>query len=97
MDALRRLTQSELPPAGSAGGNLPKEVKEALQKNSQVKPWHIILFALAIIVVMWQAFSYYREQKRRSQGTYIAGPGPNITPYTSQRFRDIRQRMEQEK
>lgn len=68
-----------------------------MKNGNQIKPWHIILFTIAIILVMWQAFSYYRETKIRSRGTYVAGPGPNITPYTPPQFQNIRERMEREK
>lgn len=66
-------------------------------QSNQIKPWHIILFAVAIILVMWQVFGYVKEQRRQSSATYQAGQGPNITPYTPPQFQNIRQRMEQEK
>ncbi|MGC8784755.1 MAG: hypothetical protein ACP5RN_10290 [Armatimonadota bacterium] len=66
-------------------------------KGNQIKPWHIILFTVAIVLVLWQAFGYVQERRKQSQATYQAGSGPNITPYTPPQFQNIRQRMEQEK
>lgn len=66
--------------------------------GSQMKPWHIILFTIAIVVVMWQAFSYV-QQKRKTQ-TVFRQEGqqtPTSTQYTPPQFQRIRQRMEQEK
>ncbi|MEJ5253506.1 MAG: hypothetical protein HPY54_12065 [Chthonomonadetes bacterium] len=66
-------------------------------QSNQIKPWHIILFTVAILLVLWQAFGYVREKRRQSSATYQAGPGPNITPYTPPHAQRILERMEREK
>lgn len=66
--------------------------------GSQVKPWHIILFTLALLLVIWQAFSYV-QQKRQTQTTLRqeGQQAPTINQYTPPQFQRIRQRMEEEK
>ncbi len=66
--------------------------------QSQIKPWHIIVFTLAVILVMWQAFAYMKQrqaQKTEWRGERITAP--TTTPYTPPQFQRIRERMEQEK
>ncbi|GIV20635.1 MAG: hypothetical protein KatS3mg023_2386 [Armatimonadota bacterium] len=53
-----------------------------MMKNSgQIKPWHIVLFVLAIVLVLWQALGYYREKQQRLHGEYrMPPPGASLTP-----------------
>lgn len=51
-----------------------------MKNSSQIKPWHIVLFAVAVVLVLWQVFGYYRE-KQRLHGEYrLPPPGANLTP-----------------
>ncbi len=67
-------------------------------QQSQIKPWHIILFTLAIILVMWQAFAYVKQRQQQQthwQGEQVATP--NLSPYAPPQIRQIREQMERDK
>lgn len=66
--------------------------------TSEIKPWHIILFTIAILLVMWQLFGYIKEKRRMSQVTYDHGPGASaINPNTPPQLRSVLETMEREK
>jgi len=61
-------------------------------KNNQLKPWHIILFTVAILLVMWQVFGVVREKRRQGGATFQQGTTPTtVSPYAPSDWRQIEQ------
>jgi hypothetical protein len=57
------------------------QTSRSRKEESPLKPWHIALIALAVIVVLWQAFGYVSEQRRQNDAKYDAGaPGIPAPP-----------------
>jgi len=61
-------------------------------KNNQLKPWHIILFTVAILLVIWQVFGVVREKHKQSSATFQQGTTPTtVSPYAPPDWRQIEQ------
>jgi hypothetical protein len=41
--------------------------------KEDIKPWHLAVLALAVIVVLWKAVGYVGEQRRQNDGKYNPG------------------------
>jgi len=75
-------------PLLTGAGNLQEEN----MKDSQLKPWHIILFTVAILLVLWQLFGVVREKRRQSSATFQQGTTPTtISPNAPPDWRQIEQ------
>lgn len=66
-----------------------------MKREGQLKAWHIVLFAIAILLVLWQAFGYVKE--RRKMGTWYYGEDKSQPIHAPAQLRHIRERMEREK
>ncbi|MDW8322176.1 MAG: hypothetical protein RMM08_12530 [Armatimonadota bacterium] len=67
-----------------------------MKSSSQLQPWHYILFAVAIVLVLWQVMGYVLQKRKQSTGTYRQGEvyvSPQLTPQQQQ----YRQMIESEK
>lgn len=77
----------------------PSPMKEETGMNSsQIKPWHIILFTIAILFVMWQVFGQVKQ--RRMTQTQWQGERytrPELPPGAPPQLQQIRETMEREK
>jgi hypothetical protein len=52
-----------------------------MKNSNQIKPWHIVLFVVAIVLVVWQVFGYYYREKQQLHGEYrMPPPGTNLPP-----------------
>lgn len=57
--------------------------------ESTVKPWHIIVIAIALILVLWRVSAYVGEQRRLSDVHYDPGkPGVPIIPGTTRAIKE---------
>lgn len=66
-----------------------------MKNTGQIKPWHIVVFVLAIVLVAWQVFSYQRE-KQRLHGEYRLPPGVGNSPQTQPLLGKMGERIQRE-
>lgn len=66
-----------------------------MKNTGQLKPWHIILFVIAVVLVAWQVFSYQRE-KQRLHGEYRLPPGVSDNPQMQPLIGKMGERIQQE-
>lgn len=67
-----------------------------MNTKSQLQPWHYILFAVALVLVLWQVTGYVMQKRKQGTGVYQQGEtyvSPQLPPHQQQ----YRQMIESEK